>query len=425
MYQYVANRMTFEQITLTAQECFGIKLPLSRCHDFKRRLAGQYRSMVDNLLAKIRHGELIHADETKIRLKGTSGFVWVLSNMEEVVYLYRPTRETAFLKDILDGFNGVLVTDFYSGYDSMPCLQQKCLVHLIRDLNDDLLKNPFDDELAAMAREFGMLMQGIVGTIDRFGLRSRYLKKHSGGVQSWIRDLEGQVLVSDIADKYRKRLVKYQDKLFVFLDNDGIPWNNNNAEHAVKPFAKYRRIINGMSSERGLQDYLILLSVQQTCRYKGVPFLDFLLSKEMDVDVFCERSYSRARRRPVRTEKIGALPIINRILKRLRVENLLDKYLPPEDQCVKVSASNTLLVLLRKLLISREPLHGIDEWASNYAPDLFGLTFDELKGLNEDGIGRALDCLFHSDKMAFVRDVALQMGGEFGVSLQHFHTPPP
>jgi hypothetical protein len=283
--------MSFDQIKLTAQECFGIKLPLSRCHYFKQRLAAQYKTTVDNLFAGITCGPLLHADETKIRLKGgNSGYVWIFSNMEEVVYLYRPTRETAFLKDALNGFNGVLVTDFYPGYDSMNCLQQKCLVHLIRDVNNDLFKHPFDNELAAMARDFAVLMQDIVSTLDRFGLRSRYLRKHKKQANQWIRNLQGQVCVSDIAEKYRKRIVKYKDKLFVFLDQDGIPWNNNNAEHAVKPFAKYRRLINGQISERGLRDYLVLLSLQQTCRYKGTRFLEFLLSKDKDINAFCERS---------------------------------------------------------------------------------------------------------------------------------------
>lgn len=40
----------------------------------------------------------------------------------------------------------MLVSDFYGGYDSMPCRQQKCWSHLIRDLNDDLWKNPFLEE---------------------------------------------------------------------------------------------------------------------------------------------------------------------------------------------------------------------------------------------------------------------------------------
>jgi len=35
--------------------------------------------------------------------------------------------------------------------------------------------------------------------------------------------------------KLRRRMLKYQSKLFLFLDYDGIPWNNNYDEHAVKP----------------------------------------------------------------------------------------------------------------------------------------------------------------------------------------------
>ena len=100
---------------------------------------------------------------------------------------------------------------------------------------------------------------------------------------------------SDVAEKYRKRFLKYRDKLFTFLDYDGVPWNNNNAEHAVKHFAKYRRISNGQMTANGLQPYLILLSIYQTCVYKGVSFLRFLLSGEKDVDAFAEAN-SRHRR---------------------------------------------------------------------------------------------------------------------------------
>ena len=38
--------------------------------------------------------------------------------------------------------------------------------------------------------------------------------------------------------------------------------------------------------EAGLKDYLVLLSLYQTCRYKGVSFLKFLLSRETDMDAF-------------------------------------------------------------------------------------------------------------------------------------------
>jgi hypothetical protein len=85
---------------------------------------------------------------------------------------------------------------------------------------------------------------------------------------------------TEVAQKYQGRFKKYQDKLFTFLDHDGVPWNNNNAEHAIHCFARYRRFADGKFSEISLQDYLVILSVFQTCEFKGVNFLSFLLSEK-------------------------------------------------------------------------------------------------------------------------------------------------
>jgi hypothetical protein len=72
-----------------------------------------------------------------------------------------------------------------------------------------------------------------------------------------------------------------------------VPWNNNNAEHAIKQFAYYRANTNGRLSETGMSDYLLLLSICQTCHYKGVSFLKFLLSRVRDVDAFCDRPHRK------------------------------------------------------------------------------------------------------------------------------------
>jgi hypothetical protein len=49
--------------------------------------------------------------------------------------------------------------------------------------------------------------------------------------------------------------------------------------------------------EDGLSDYLVLLSVYQTCKYRGVSFLKFLLSGEDDVEIYCQRK-RRQKREP-------------------------------------------------------------------------------------------------------------------------------
>lgn len=88
----------------------------------------------------------MHADETHANIKGKHAYVWVFTNMHEVAYLYSDSREGELAQTTLGGFKGVLVSDFYAVYDSFDCPQQKCLIHLVRDLNGAMLDNPYDEK---------------------------------------------------------------------------------------------------------------------------------------------------------------------------------------------------------------------------------------------------------------------------------------
>jgi hypothetical protein len=132
---------------------------------------------------------LIHVDETPINLRNGKGYVWILANMEEVIYLYKPTREGDFLHELLKPFSGVLVSDFFAAYDSLPCKQQRCLIHLVRDFNIDILKNPYDGELKSLGSEFGQLLRPIISSVDRYGLKKRHLAKHEADVRRFFRTL--------------------------------------------------------------------------------------------------------------------------------------------------------------------------------------------------------------------------------------------
>jgi hypothetical protein len=140
----------------------------------------------------------------------------------------------------------------------------------------------------------GGLLKKIVGTVDKRGLKSRYSRKYKKDVQKYFDALSAKPFISEIAEKLRQRMLKHQSKLFLFLDYDGVPWNNNYGEHAVKPFARYRRVITGQINERGLNDYLILLSLYETCEYRGIRFLDFLRSGRKTITDF-ERTAGNSR----------------------------------------------------------------------------------------------------------------------------------
>ena len=289
VYLLVVHRTSLHQVEVMFEDCFGLRVGTMEVLTIKILMARRYRQTLKGILARIVAGGLVHIDETEVKLHNSKGYVWVLASMEDVVYIYRPNRETDFLRDLLRDFKGVLVSDFYPGYESLPCEQQACLVHLIRDMNADLMGSPYDDEFKAIAAEFGKLLRSIVGTIDTYGLKKKHLHKHKSEVARFFRDLAARVYHSELAESYQKRLHKNEGRLFTFLDHDNIPWNNNAAEHAIKAFARFRELYDGQMNEEGLSDHLVLLSVQQTCKYRGVSFLKFLLSREEDVGTFCER----------------------------------------------------------------------------------------------------------------------------------------
>ena len=131
---------------------------------------------------------------------------------------------------------------------------------------------------------------------------------------------------------------------------------------------------------------------------------------------------ARTERNVLRSSTVGALPILNHFLRRMRLEDFLRSALPAEDRRIKLSPVKALLVLLRNLLISREPIYGVGEWAARHVPNLLGLAAEKEIGLlNDDCVGRALDRLFMADVPSLVLAVATHVVKEFGVSLDELH----
>src|SRR4051794_31762267 len=119
--------------------------------------------------------------------------------------------------------------------------------------------------------------------------------------------------------------------------------------------------------------------------------------------------------------RVAALPVLDCFLRRLRLEEFLRDHLPREDRRSRVPTATALLVLLKNLLISREPLYGVGEWAARHAPEPLGLTPRQLPALNDDRVGRALDRLFDADIPSLALAAVAHAVREFGVELDELH----
>ncbi len=283
VYHNIEMRQSGSSIVGGLRSLFGYEFHRGLANRLKRDAADFYSATYSQLQNAILHSDVVYADETPMRVRKGQGYVWVFASNDAVVYVYSGTRGADTPQTVLDGFNGVLVSDFYAAYNAIPCRQQKCLIHLIRDLNDALLRNPFDNEIKRLTHSLTGLMVPIVKTIDKYGLRKKYLAKHRKEAKRFLDDVRDSHFTSENAVAISRRILSEREKLFTFLDCDNVAWSNNNAEHAVKRFAMLRNVIGYVSTADGLEEYLILLSICETLRRRGVDFLRFLQSQSTDL----------------------------------------------------------------------------------------------------------------------------------------------
>jgi len=283
IYQIIELRMSNQKIADGLSTLFGLAVGKSAVNDIKASEAASYLPLYQTLRMQISLGSLVHVDETKGVVRGSGHYVWIFANMSTVLYAYSPSRDGSLLSEVLAEFKGVLISDFFSTYDAVDCAQQRCLIHLMRDINEDLVKNPFNDELSRIAVGFGDVLREIVQTVDRHGLEKYYLRKHKTEVDKFFEAVRSMKCLSDVASALQKRISRNRERLFTFLDYDGIPWNNNNAEHAVRAFARLRNVMF-TSTAKGTSDYCVLLSIQQTLKYRNFSFLQLLRSGDRDFE---------------------------------------------------------------------------------------------------------------------------------------------
>jgi len=81
----------------------------------------------------------------------------------------------------------------------------------------------------------------------------------------------------------------------------------------------------------------------------------------------------------------------------------------------------TLNVLLTNLVIARQPLYAIPQWAQRRVPQHLGLLPEQLKLISDDRIAAALDHLHRTDRASLLTALVTHTVREFDIKLDEFH----
>lgn len=118
---------------------------------------------------------------------------------------------------------------------------------------------------------------------------------------------------------------------------------------------------------------------------------------------------------------VGAMPLVNHYLTKIGFHRYIEKHLPTPNHRAALAPAVVLGVIVRNLVLARAPLYSLREWAEDKAPGLLGLSADQVRLLNDDRMGRALDTLFQSDRAAILTDIMVNVVRTFALSLEQLN----
>ena len=284
-------------VALTAWLHYGLGITLSRVADVLNyhlqfqlseggmtamwhRLAAIVRPWHEAIAREAISSGVLHADETGWRVNGQTHWLWCFANRNATYYMIERSRGSpALSKFFATTFDGILVTDFWAAYRAVAGGgQQACLAHLFRELTAVDEANPSESWRAFAKTLKRLLRDGLRLRRRRVQLPPNVFAGRRDRIRARLDALLGFPAADADVGRLIKRLSRYRDAIFTFLDHDDVPSDNNHAEREIRPAVLMRKNSFCNRSDRGAQAQAILMTVYRTLKIRGHNPLDVIVS---------------------------------------------------------------------------------------------------------------------------------------------------
>lgn len=267
-------RLPVKQIQLLLEQVYRLKLSVGEIVGLAHAVAQAGQATIQAIERAILTEPSVHMDETVWREDGDNGYVWVRCTPTGLrAFTFRFSRAATIPEQMLEGFTGTLVTDFYGAYNNTDGNHQRCWAHLLRALRE------LDQDYSAQYPELPAWITAVVQTYrDGTGLVERDPPPTPSERQALFDMLVDQVRVLGLkwpqdkghpAHALCKRLLRHEAELFEFVLQPGLASDNNLAERSIRPLVIARKISGGTRSERGSNTRMDLQTLFATWAAQG------------------------------------------------------------------------------------------------------------------------------------------------------------
>lgn len=240
------------------------------------RLSDILLKWYEEIIEDIQKAGVLHGDETGWRVNGKTHWLWCFTSKTATIFTIERSRAgPVVLKFIKEYFDGVLVSDFWYAYNVLACAKQKCLVHLLRELERVWKYKDSSGDWARFSKKLKRLIRDAIRLRKRKAeLDEQIYNRRCERIEKRLQLILEQSWSNKEARRLLKRLIRHQDEVFTFLRNADVPFDNNFGERSIRGAVIMRKNSFNNRSQKGAMTQSVLMSVFFTIKQRGLNPVD-------------------------------------------------------------------------------------------------------------------------------------------------------
>jgi len=283
----------------------GIDIPRATMANWAIKVSQQCRPLMQILRSEILSGPLVNIDETTVqvlkepdRANTTKSYMWVFRggppDKASLIYQYHPTRSGEVARDLLNGYQGYIQTDGYSGYDALGA--QKGIMHVgcwahvrrkffevvqARKKNSSLKSKAGSGDVALSYIKKLYRVESIAKERHYFAeqiedLRQQQTKPILEEFRAWLEKRSVQTPPKGLLGKAIAYALNQWPRLIIYLEDGRLRPDNNLTENAIRPFVIGRKNWLFSGHPRGAKASACIYSLIETAKANRLePYLYF------------------------------------------------------------------------------------------------------------------------------------------------------
>lgn len=280
----------------------GLVLPRNMMSNWCIKIVQYYLENLYKLMLKTLKKEctILHCDETTMQCNKEDGrnasnksYMWVMvSGKDEkhkaCIFHYSPSRAAKVAEELFKGYNGVLVTDGYAGYDNLELqAHAECWAHCRRYFYESIPLNANKEMDTTSAGYQGVLLCDELFKIEReiselsdeekLKIRQEKSKPVLEKFFNWVNLTSQKIIVNEKLNKALTYATNQQKELSQFLNNAKIPLTNSLAERAIRPFAVHRKNWLFADSVDGAKANAVFYSIIESAKLNNLNIEQYIL----------------------------------------------------------------------------------------------------------------------------------------------------